>query len=31
MPSPYHSIEDRLNRYQTGLADVHDVPYLIGR
>ncbi|WP_339136015.1 MAG: hypothetical protein WGN25_19475 [Candidatus Electrothrix sp. GW3-4] len=26
MPAPYHSIEERLNRYQTGLTNACDVP-----
>ena len=29
MPAPYHSIEDRLNRYQTGLTNARDVPELL--
>ncbi|MCI5178912.1 MAG: hypothetical protein D3911_06250 [Candidatus Electrothrix sp. AW3_4] len=31
MPAPYHSIEDRLNRYQTGLTNARDVPELQSR
>ena len=31
MPAPYHSIEDRLNRYLTGLTNARDVPELQSR
>ena len=31
MPAQYHSIEDRLNRYQTGLTNARDVPELQSR
>lgn len=31
MPAPYHSIEDRLNRYRTGLTNARDVPELQSR
>ena len=31
MPAPYHSIEDRLNRYLTGLTNALDVPELQSR
>ena len=31
MPAPYHSIEDRLNRYLTGLTNARNVPELQSR
>ncbi|WP_339136357.1 MAG: hypothetical protein WGN25_00520 [Candidatus Electrothrix sp. GW3-4] len=31
MPASYHSIEDRLNRYQTGLTNARNVPELQSR
>lgn len=31
MPAPYHSIEDRLSRYLTGLTNARDVPELQSR